>query len=123
MIRTLTRSASLGLALGLAIALAACQPGDTSDLSNDSPQETGLTIPEEKLVATQLAAACSGCHAPLADPEAAIPSLAGRSREELATVLSQYRTEVDGTTVMHRLMRGYRQADIDLIAAYLGAEQ
>ena len=36
------------------------------------------------------------------------------------TALSDYRNDAEGTTVMHRLMRGYSEADIEAISAYLG---
>ncbi len=66
--------------------------------------------------AAQLAAACSGCHG---GPGAAFASLDGRSADELARLLATYRSQTAGTTVMHRLARGYSDAEIEAVSAYL----
>jgi cytochrome c553 len=39
------------------------------------------------------------------------------------TALDRYRLEVDGTTVMHRLTRGYSEDQLQAISDYLGAGQ
>ena len=93
------------------LGLAAC--GGTADL-NQSPsvdQTTGK--------AALLAAACSGCHS---DVSSGIASLQGYSADALQASLSNYKSDPEGTTVMHRLARGYSEADIELISVYLGAE-
>ncbi len=50
--------------------------------------------------------------------------LEGRSASELASAINFYRTDADGTTVMHRIARGYSEADVEAISSYLsgGAE-
>lgn len=62
-----------------------------------------------------IAASCSGCHAPSGT---AIPSLSGRSAEELETLMLDYR-HGDGTTVMHLLARAYSDDQIASLSAYL----
>jgi sulfide dehydrogenase cytochrome subunit len=62
-----------------------------------------------------IAASCSGCHAPSGT---AIPSLSGRSAEELETLMLEYR-HGDGTTVMHLLARAYSDDQIASLSAYL----
>lgn len=66
--------------------------------------------------ATTLSLACSGCHSMAGG---AIPSLEGRPAASIRQSLLDYRTDADGTTVMHRMMRGYSEADIDAISTYL----
>jgi len=46
-------------------------------------------------------------------------SLDGRSAPELRAALLRYRSAPDGGSVMHRMMRGYSEADIDAISVYL----
>jgi len=62
-----------------------------------------------------LASVCSGCHAP---GGSAIPSLDGYTTERLKTLITAYRSA--GDTVMHRLARGYTDAEIESIAVHLG---
>ena len=65
--------------------------------------------------ATALAMACSGCHAAQSD---AVVSLDDYGADALREALRRYQTETDGTTVMHRLARGYSDEDVDLLASY-----
>ena len=93
------------------LGLAACSGTEGSDLTPSIEQNTGK--------AALLASACSGCHS---DVSAGIASLQNYSEEALQLSLSTYKSDADGTTVMHRLARGYSEADIELISQYLGAE-
>lgn len=63
-----------------------------------------------------LGVSCSGCHN---DEGTAIAPLTGRDRATLAAQLTMYRDQVDGTTVMHRLARGYTDEEIAAISTYL----
>lgn len=91
-------------AMGLLLALmAACGP---------------VAEPTQSRSAASLAASCSGCHAASGG---AITDLSGWTEAQLLTSLDSYRTYTDGTTVMHRLARGYSAAQIAEIAAILGA--
>ena len=107
-------------ALGAAILLpllAACG-------STPPPQEREAAQPAATLAALDqgavLSLACSGCHSPAGG---AIASLDGRPAAQIREALIQYRTDTDGTTVMHRMMRGYSEADIDAISAYLAGSE
>ncbi|MEL6415308.1 MAG: hypothetical protein AAFQ15_10270, partial [Pseudomonadota bacterium] len=93
------------------LGLAACGGADAPDQSQTLDAQTGK--------AALLAAACSGCHSDVSD---GIASLQGYSVEALQASLSNYKSDADGTTVMHRLARGYSETDIELISLYLGAE-
>lgn len=77
--------------------------------------ETVAALPSLDRAAT-LSLACSGCHSVAGG---AIPPLEGRPAASIRQSLLDYKTETDGTTVMHRMMRGYSDADIDAISAYL----
>ena len=102
------RAGALAALFGLA--LAACgDAGGTASGADTLPAMTGH--------AAQLAAACSGCHG---GPDAAFASLDTRSADELVELLAAYRSQTAGTTVMHRLARGYTEAEIEAVSAYLG---
>lgn len=92
-------------------ALAACGVSGT----NGQTEETTVTIstigPDGMLVLS-----CSGCHA---SKDGAIASLTAYDESSLKQALITYKSESAGTTVMHRLARGYSDAEIDLIAAEL----
>lgn len=108
------RHISILAAAGL---LAACspEPGTMSDQSatDDSSYEI-LIRGDPPLV---LAASCSGCHS--RQTSEAIPSLAGRTADDLKSSFEFYKSDTEGTTVMHRIARGYSDEDIQKIANYL----
>lgn len=68
--------------------------------------------------AASLSASCSGCHAVSGG---AIADLSNYTEAQLLISLKGYRDDPDGSSVMHRLARGYTEAEIEAIAAYLGA--
>ena len=103
--------------IGAAASLAACNP-PTGDAAEPAP-ETGAEPPAETDLpgrTAMLAMACSGCHSDVGE---AVVSLDGYSEDQLVTLLTAYKTETEGTTVMHRLMRGYGETDIEAVSAYL----
>ena len=66
------------------------------------------------------ALSCTGCHADTAGR--GIPSLAGRSADQLLASLRVYGQPDTGTTVMHRIARGYTDEQLTALADYF-AEQ
>ncbi|MEN3949996.1 cytochrome C [Iodidimonas sp. SYSU 1G8] len=68
--------------------------------------------------AATLAASCGGCHA---RDGGAIVGLDTRDAGHIQTSLMAYKADAQGTSVMHRIARGYSEADIRMIAAYLAA--
>lgn len=93
--------------------LAACGNSETAAIRSD-------VLATETAVTAALAASCSGCHAGSGE---AILDISAYSQSQLSEALLNYRNAGDGTTVMHRLARGYSEAEIAQIAAYLGASQ
>jgi sulfide dehydrogenase cytochrome subunit len=63
-----------------------------------------------------LASVCSGCHS---SGGSSIVSLEGYTTERLKKLITAYRS--GGDTVMHRMARGYTDAEIESIATYLGS--
>ena len=69
--------------------------------------------------AALLAASCSGCHARGGSPEG-IVSLQGIPAGQLEQKLLAYRVDREGGSAMHRMAWGYTDAQIAMIAQYLG---
>ncbi len=66
-----------------------------------------------------LAGPCANCHGPDGHSAGAIPSIAGLPEAETAALLRAFRAdEVQGATVMPRLMKGYDEAQIDMLAKW-----
>ena len=100
--------------LGL-VGLAAC--GGTS-VSGERVNLSGLTKETDR--SSSLALACAGCHSA---NSAAMVSLTGYGAENLKEALLRYKTDDTGTTVMHRLARGYTDENITAISAYLATQE
>ena len=64
-----------------------------------------------------LVAACSSCHLSQ-DGTGGMAGLTGWTAADMRASLLRYKTEPGGTTVMHRLARGYSDSEIDLISEY-----
>ncbi|MCA8899751.1 MAG: hypothetical protein KDA53_00720 [Hyphomonas sp.] len=100
----------MGTAL-LALLIAACSTTPEAP----APDASAEMLPALDRTAT-LALACSGCHSPAGG---AMASLEGRTEDAIRHSLLTYKGDAAGTTVMHRMMRGYSEIDIDAISAYL----
>lgn len=97
------------------LGLAACgQAATSADPAAPDTQSDALSR------GALLASTCSGCHS---EKAGAIASLDAFSERILIEAMLQYKTETDGTTVMHRLARGYSDEDIAAIGASLGADE
>lgn len=95
---------ALGL-LALSWLAGACSPASEHSAEAESPPPSLIT------------ASCSGCHA--AEGKA-IAGLEGRSAIELRAALMRYKSEENGRTVMHRIARGFSDAEITEISSALG---
>jgi cytochrome subunit of sulfide dehydrogenase len=102
-----------GLALSL-ISLAACSGADTGG----SPDNEAMPVMAEFDLGAHLALACSGCHT---QANGAIASLTTYSEADLVSAMLRYKSESEGTTVMHRLARGYSESEIEAVSAHLAA--
>lgn len=83
-------------------------------------QSVSVSNPAALSTGAQLAAVCSGCHT---GETTAFASLAGLSAQEIQSKLSAYVEDEAGTTVMHRIARGYSETEIEAVATYLGLEE
>jgi sulfide dehydrogenase cytochrome subunit len=96
-----------------ALALAGCSAAPA--LSGKGPD--GPTPDRAAL----LAASCSGCHARVPAAGSAIPQIGGQAADDIQAKLLAFRDGKREGTLMPRLMRGYSDAEIELISEHLGA--
>jgi len=90
-----------------------------------SPVEHQRLTPTDPVVSDSddieaIALSCSGCHADEARP--GIPALSGLSSGDLYDSLSSYKRSTDGSTVMHRIARGYSDEELQRLAEHFGEE-
>ena len=104
----------MSLLAALFVSLTACKP-EGSGLADSLSADAAL------------ASSCAGCHAPVLDGraygfyegEGAIKSLAGLSADEISARMLVYKHDDEGQTVMHRIARGYTEAEIQRLAGSL----
>ena len=70
-----------------------------------------------------LAANCANCHGTNGRSVGLIPALAGRSQSELVLIVKEFRDGKRSSTVMQQLAKGYTDAQIEAVAAYLAAQK
>jgi cytochrome c553 len=71
-----------------------------------------------------MAANCASCHGTLgrASPQATLPGLAGRSRDELVGIMAQFKSGKRPATVMHQIAKGYSDEEIAAMAEYFSRQ-
>ncbi|MGA0777077.1 MAG: c-type cytochrome [Gemmobacter sp.] len=84
---------------------------------------TSLALPAgaEGARGDMLAGSCAACHGPEGQSPGAIPAIAGIAAEDMARLLSEYRSGALEGTVMNRIARGFTDDEIAAIAAYFAA--
>ena len=68
-----------------------------------------------------LAAPCGGCHSAAADAAGGMPTLSGQTPAQLAGLLLAYKRDTRRGTLMNRIAKGYSDAELERLAAYLGS--
>jgi cytochrome subunit of sulfide dehydrogenase len=68
-----------------------------------------------------VAATCATCHGTDGRSRGAVPSLAGRNRDELVRLMREFRDGTRPSTVMQQLAKGYTDAELEAAAAYFAA--
>jgi sulfide dehydrogenase cytochrome subunit len=69
------------------------------------------------------AASCSGCHAAGPTTAASVSRLYGRDAGELTTAMIGFRDGSLPATVMNRIAKGFSDAELRAIAAWLAAQK
>jgi cytochrome subunit of sulfide dehydrogenase len=68
-----------------------------------------------------LSATCSGCHGPAGRSVAEIPAINGKTALQIQTAMLEFKTDRRPATVMNRHAKGFSDAEIATLAAYISA--
>jgi sulfide dehydrogenase cytochrome subunit len=69
------------------------------------------------------AASCTGCHASNPKVETGVPRIVGRNPAEIVAAMEAFRSGQKPATVMDRIAKGFTEAEIRAIAAWLAAQR
>ena len=70
-----------------------------------------------------IAGNCANCHGTNGRSVGVMPALAGRPQAELVAIVREFRDGKRPSTVMQQLAKGYTEAQIEAVAAYLAAQK
>lgn len=70
-----------------------------------------------------LAATCANCHGTNGNARGDMKPLAGMAADKLTAMLADYRAGNQPATIMHQIVKGYTEAQIQLIAAHFAAQK
>lgn len=115
----LSNAAVFGLSLTV-LHLAACS---AATITPSVEASTKANTKADLQAARNLAATCAGCHGPEGHSVGGMmASLAGREREEILAILADFRKGRRPATIMHQIVSGYSDAQLQLIAAWYAAQ-
>lgn len=77
----------------------------------------GPTLADDE--AALISASCTGCHTTVEGIETSIPNLSTYKPSDIVDLLTAFRDDEDAT-LMNRIARGYSDAEIEMIAGYIG---
>jgi len=83
----------------------------------------GLVQAQDANLARNLAATCANCHGTDGHARGDMKPLAGMSADKIVAMINDYKSGDQPASVMHQIAKGYTDAQIRLIAAYLAAQQ
>lgn len=83
----------------------------------------GAAHAQDPHLARNLAATCANCHGTNGVSVGGMESLAGKPKEELIRKLAEYRSGDKPATIMHQIIAGYTDEQIDLITTWFAAQK
>ncbi len=78
--------------------------------------------PADPHLGRNLAATCANCHGTNGRAVGNMKPLAGVPSEKTLAMLAAYRNGSQPATIMHQIVKGYTDAQLQLIAAYFAAQ-
>lgn len=101
-----------------AVAIAVALPAAAQQPAPPAPAFAAPNLTEKGV--RDMAANCAACHGTRgrAAEGSAVGPLAGRSREDLARAMAEFRAGTRPATVMHQIAKGYTEAEIAAMADY-----
>ena len=73
-------------------------------------------------LARNLAATCANCHGTGGRAQGDMKPLAGVSSEKIVAMLADFRSGNQPATIMHQIVKGYTDAQLQLIAGWYAAQ-
>lgn len=70
-----------------------------------------------------LAATCANCHGTAGVSVGGNESLAGKRKEDMLKALHDFKSGAKPATVMHQLVKGYSDSQLEAIAAWFAAQK
>jgi cytochrome c553 len=83
----------------------------------------GTAHAQDPNLARNLAATCANCHGTNGKSLGGMESLAGEPKEKLLQKLADYRSGDKPATIMHQIVTGYTDEQIDLITTWFAAQK
>lgn len=81
----------------------------------------GAAYAQDPHLARNLAATCANCHG--TGGRSVFEPLVGQPREKLLQTLGDFRSGERDATIMHQIVRGYTDAQLELIADWFSRQQ
>lgn len=79
--------------------------------------------PQDPNLARNLAATCANCHGTNGQARGDMKPLAGVSADKMLAILADYRSGAQPATIMHQIVKGYTEPQLQLIASYFAAQK
>lgn len=83
----------------------------------------GTTHAQDPNLARNLAATCANCHGTNGHALPDAKGLAGEPAETIIATLADFRSGDKPATIMHQIVKGYTEEQIELIANYFAAQK
>jgi sulfide dehydrogenase cytochrome subunit len=78
---------------------------------------------QDPSLARSLAATCANCHGTNGNARGDLKPLAGLASDTMLAMLADFRSGNRPATVMHQIVKGYTEPQLQLIAAHFAAQQ
>lgn len=83
----------------------------------------GPALAQDATLARNLAATCANCHGTNGQAVGDMKPLAGMSADKILALLADYRSGAQPATIMHQIVKGYTEPQLQLIAGYFAAQK
>lgn len=70
-----------------------------------------------------LAATCANCHNTTGKTQPGMPEIAGQAKDAMVRTLKEFKEGRRPATVMHQLVKGYTDEQLELVAAFFAAQK
>jgi cytochrome c553 len=83
----------------------------------------GSALADDSNFGRNLASACASCHGTNGKSVGGMEVLAGYPKDKMLKAFTDFRSGAKPATVMHQLAKGYKDDQVEAIAAYFAAQK